>query len=135
MPDLPFDIQGDKDAEEETKLEKAYREINRPADKFYEGYCRYMLLKVKIRYRVFQTAKDLLDETDSCINVLKELGKRIPSQTDNFLKTEIAFILNESMTAISDWVSERELDDDWISKFICESQRIQSTYTELIQYL
>ena len=136
MPPIPFDEEDEDTTIEEQKEEVKYRgEGSKPADDFYEGYCRQMLLKFKIRYRVYQTAKDLLDETDQCIKVIKQLNKRIPGQRDNFLKTELAFILKESIGAICNWVDEREHDEDWVNEFTCDSQRIQNTYRELIEYM
>ena len=109
---------------EEIAEETKYRIKGRPADDFYEGYCRYMLLKIKIKYRVYETADDILEETDECLSVLKKLQLRIPGERNNFMVTEIAYILNESMTAINDWVSERELDEKWLTKFISKRETI-----------
>ena len=38
-----------------------------PMNEFHDAYCAYMLLKVKIKYQVFQTAEELIRETKECI--------------------------------------------------------------------
>ena len=38
-----------------------------PMNEFYDAYCAYMLLKVKIKNKVYQTAEELIRETRECI--------------------------------------------------------------------
>ena len=36
-------------------------------NEFYDAYCAYMLMKVKIKHQIFQTAEDMLQATYDCV--------------------------------------------------------------------
>ena len=46
----------------------------------HRAYCQYMLIKVKIKYEIYQSGEDLLKDTNDCIEYMKELKE----QTNNY---------------------------------------------------
>ena len=72
-----------------------------PTNEFHEAYCSYMLLKVKIKHHIFESAEDLLIETKECMESQKKLRTRVPSDVTSFMTVESAFVLRESIEEIS----------------------------------
>ena len=48
-------------------------------NEFYDAYCAYKLLIVKIKHQIFQTAEEMLEETSDCIRKYNNLRSMIPS--------------------------------------------------------
>ena len=89
-----------------------------PMNEFHDAYCAYMLLKVKIKYQVFQTAEELIRETKECIRKQDNLRSMIPEEPRQFMTVEKAFILKESMDAIDELVRENERNQTWLDNFL-----------------
>ena len=73
----------------------------KPLNEFHDAYCTYMLLKVKIKHKVYTKAHEMLEETEECIKKNDRLRTMVPDQARSFMVAETAFILNETLDAIS----------------------------------
>ena len=95
-----------------------------------------MLLKVKIKYSVFERLDEILFDTKLCAKRIKRVRRHLFWQGiiqeqefdqgkkphfSNILDTELAFLLNETLEAIDRWVDEKKHSKYWLVHFTPEN--------------
>ena len=107
----------------------------KPMNEFYDAYCEYMLLKVKIKHRIYRTAKEMLDDTEECIQKNEKLRTIIPFEARTFMTVESAFIIHETIEAIDDIIDEKTKlrDEIWLSNFLPQDEsKLQKKIEDVI---
>ena len=84
-----------------------------------------MLIKVKIKYEIYQSGEDLLKDTNDCIQYMTELKEQTNyylktsedvfdgKKDEDLLETEMAFLLKETLKTVETWAIKKKKDLVW----------------------
>ena len=101
-------------------------------NEFYDAYCAYKLLIVKIKHQIFQTAEEMLEATAECIRKQNNLRSMLPKEHYFFMAAEKSFTLKETIDAIEALISQNKDNPVWLQRFLPKDGKFIEMRMELL---